>query len=228
MQLGLSLPPGLPAGAAGYFPASAAAIPGAQERSAPYASNMEWRFGEEDAEWKPISTPAFVGWMIFYAWFLLYAARNTSGFLFIDNANLVVHEGGHALFGWFGNTLGIMGGTLLQWMVPALLAAYFFYHRQISGFVFCTFFFFENFLYTATYMADARAEALPLVSLGDSDYIEHDWNTMFGWWGLLLYDTRIAGFVRFLGWMGMISIIGWMGYRYWMDRGAQQFDEPGK
>src|SRR5664279_3342756 len=90
-----------------------------------------------------------------------------------------------------------------------------FYHRQISGFVFCTFFFFENFLYTATYMADARAEALPLVSLGDSDYIEHDWNTMFGWWGLLLYDTRIAGFVRFLGWMGMISIIGWMGYRYW-------------
>lgn len=181
---------------------------------------MQWRFAEEDAEWRPISTPVFLTSLIFYAGFLLYACVDHSGFLFIDNANLIVHEGGHALFGWFGQKIGIMGGTLLQWLVPALLAAYFFYHRQISGFVFCSFFFFENFLYTATYMADARAEALPLVSLGDSDYAEHDWNTMFGWFGLLDYDTRIAGLVRFLGWIGMIGIVGWFCYRYYLDRRA--------
>ena len=176
------------------------------------------RFVEEGADWKPVSTPVFITSAIFYGVFLLYAATNTGGFLFIDNANLVVHEGGHALFGWFGYKIGIMGGTLLQWMVPFLLATYFFYHRQLSGFVFCTFVFFENFLYTATYMADARAEALPLVSLGDSDSVEHDWNTMFGWWGLLLHDTQIAGVVRFLGWMGMIGIVAWFGWRYWLDR----------
>lgn len=175
------------------------------------------RFAAEGAEWKPVSTPVIVASGIFYGVFLLYAATNRDGFLFIDNANLVVHEGGHALFGWFGYKIGIMGGTLLQWMVPFLLAAYFFYQRQISGFVFCAFFFFENFLYTATYMADARAEALPLVSLGDSDYVEHDWNTMFGWWGLLNHDTQIAGFVRFLGWMGMICVVAWLGYRYWRE-----------
>jgi hypothetical protein len=179
---------------------------------------MQWQFAEEDAEWKPVSTPVFVTATIFYAGFLLYAATNHSGFLFIDNANLVVHEGGHALFGWFGERIGLMGGTLLQWLVPGLLAAYFYYHRQISGFVFCTFFFFENFLYTATYMADARVQELPLVSLGDSDYVEHDWNTMLGWFGLLNYDTRIAGFVRFLGWMGMIAVVAWFVYRYYLDR----------
>ena len=180
--------------------------------------SMEWRFAAEDAEWRPVSTPVIVTSAVFYGLFLLYAALNKDGFLFIDNANLVVHEGGHALFGWFGYKIGIMGGTLLQWLVPFLLAAYFFYHRQLSGFVFCTFFFFENFLYTATYMADARAEALPLVSVGGGDYVEHDWNTMFGWWGLLLHDTQIAGFVRFLGWVGMISTVAWLGWRYYSDR----------
>ncbi len=175
-------------------------------------------FVDEDAQWKPVSTPIFVISAIFYGMFLLYAAANHDGFLFIDNANLVVHEGGHALFGWFGYKIGIMGGTLLQWMVPFLLASYFFYHRQLAGFVFCTFFFFENFLYTATYMADARAEALPLVSLGDSETVEHDWNTMFGWWGLLLHDTQIAAFVRFLGWIGMIGIVAWLGYRWYLNR----------
>jgi hypothetical protein len=82
----------------------------------------------------------------------------------------VVHEGGHNLFGWFGPTLGLWGGTLLQWLVPFLLALYFFTQRQTTGFVFCLFFFFENWLYTATYMADARAQDLPLVTTGDPDF----------------------------------------------------------
>ena len=86
-----------------------------------------------------------------------------------------MHEGGHNLFGWFGPTLGLWGGTLLQWLVPFLLAAYFFSQRQTTGFVFCLFFFFENWLYTATYMADARAQVLPLVTTGDPDFVEHDW-----------------------------------------------------
>ena len=88
-----------------------------------------------------------------------------------------MHEGGHNLFGWFGPTLGLWGGTLLQWLVPFLLAAYFFTERQTTGFVFCLFFFFENWLYTATYMADARAQVLPLVTTGDPDFVEHDFLT---------------------------------------------------
>src|SRR5271154_6418007 len=110
-----------------------------------------------DEPWKPVSRPALLGWALFYAGFLFYALSARGGFLFIDAANLVVHEGGHNLFGWFGPTLGLWGGTLLQWLVPFLLAVYFFTQRETTGFVFCLFFFFENWLYTATYMADARA-----------------------------------------------------------------------
>jgi hypothetical protein len=127
-----------------------------------------------DQPWKPVSRPALVVWLIFYVAFLAYAFSAHGGFLFIDSANLVVHEGGHNLFGWFGPTLGLWGGTLLQWLVPFLLAAYFFSQRQVPGFVFSLFFFFENWLYTATYMADARAQVLPLVTTGDPDFVEHD------------------------------------------------------
>jgi hypothetical protein len=155
--------------------------------------------------WRPISRAAIAAWLAFYAAFLVYAFRAHSGFLFIDSANLVVHEGGHLLFGWFGPTLGLWGGTLLQWLVPLLLAAYFFHQRQPAAFVFCAFFFFENWLYTATYMADARAMALPLVTTGDADYVEHDWNTIFSSLGVLSYDTTIAATVRILGWCGMLA-----------------------
>jgi len=113
-------------------------------------------------DWRPTSRYSVAAWIIFYAVFLIYAFTKHGDFLFIDLANLVVHEGGHLLFGWFGSTLGLWGGTLLQWLVPFLLAAYFFTQRQTTAFAFCSFFFFENWLYTATYMADARAMLLPL------------------------------------------------------------------
>ena len=81
--------------------------------------------------WKPVPRPQLISWLIFYAGFLGYAFSAHGGFLFIDCANLVVHEGGHNLFGWFGPALGLWGGTLFQWLVPFLLAAYFFTERQI-------------------------------------------------------------------------------------------------
>lgn len=163
--------------------------------------------------WKPVPRWAIVVWLVFYIWFLAYAFNQHGSFLFIDNANLIVHEGGHALFGWFGETLGLWGGTLLQWLVPFLLAAYFFHERQPAAFAFCLFFFFENWIYTATYMADARAMELPLVTLGDPEFAKHDWNTIFGNLGVLDYDTRIAAVVRFFGWCGMLGCGAWLANR---------------
>lgn len=166
-----------------------------------------------DEPWKPVSRPALVAWLIFYVGFLGYAFSAHGGYLFIDSANLVVHEGGHNLFSWFGPTLMLWGGTLLQWLVPFLLALYFFTQRQTTGFVFCLFFFFENWLYTATYMADARAQVLPLVTTGDSDFVEHDFYAIFTSLGVLNHDTQIAAVVRALGWCGMIAIVAWLANR---------------
>jgi len=161
-------------------------------------------------DWRPVSRYSAAAWTLFYAGFLVYAFSKHGDFLFIDLANLVVHEGGHLLFGWFGPTVGLWGGTLLQWLVPFLLAIYFFSQKQTTAFAFCAFFFFENWLYTATYMADARAMVLPLVTTGDPDFVEHDWRTIFTSLGVLQYDTKIAAVVSLLGWCGMLATVVWL------------------
>lgn len=43
--------------------------------------------------WQPVSRPALAAWLVFYIGFLAYAFSAHGGFLFIDSANLVVHEG---------------------------------------------------------------------------------------------------------------------------------------
>jgi hypothetical protein len=60
-----------------------------------------------DEPWKPVSRQSLIAWLVFYLGFLAYAFSAHGGFLFIDTANLIVHEGGHNLFGWFGPTLGL-------------------------------------------------------------------------------------------------------------------------
>jgi hypothetical protein len=44
-----------------------------------------------DEDWQPVSNVTLIGWLAFYALFLLHAATDDDGFLFIDRANLVVH-----------------------------------------------------------------------------------------------------------------------------------------
>ncbi len=111
---------------------------------------LEDKFGE----WKPVSRGAGIAWLCFYALFLLYALANRSGFLFLDFVNLIIHEGGHFFFSWFGNTIMILGGTLGELLVPLLCAIYFFWQREATAFAFCSFWFFENFPYIGTYMAE--------------------------------------------------------------------------
>ena len=172
-------------------------------------------FEEQLGEWKAVSRGAGVAWLCAYGLFLVYAASNRSGFLFPDLVNLVIHEAGHLFFSWFGRTITILGGTLGELLVPLLCAVYFFWAREAPGFTFASFWFFENFPYIGVYMADARDQALPLVSVGGgSEGGEgHDWANLFGQWGLLAHDRQIGGFVKVLGWMGMLAVAGWFAWR---------------
>ena len=142
--------------------------------------------------------------------FFLYAAADRSGFLFLDYVNLLIHEAGHMFFSWAGYTMMILGGTLGELLVPLLCSAYFAWQRETIGAAFCSFWFFENFPYIGTYMADARAEALPLVGSG-----EHDWNILFGQWGLLSQDRAIGSFTSAVGWAGMLGTVAWLAWRIW-------------
>lgn len=159
-------------------------------------------------DWQPVSKAALGAWLSFYGLFLLHALTDDDGFLLMDRVNLIVHKAGHLLFGWFGATLGLWGGTLLELVVPAALAVHFALHRQTTGVAFAAFFFFENFLYISVYMADARAQILPLVTVGDPEAGGHDWFLIFSRLGLLQQDRWIAGGVKTIGWLGMLGTLG--------------------
>src|SRR5260221_5400713 len=168
--------------------------------------------------WKPVSRLAGIAWLCFYALFLLYAFLDRSGFLILDYVNLLIHEGGHFFFSWFGNTIMILGGTLGELLVPLLCALYFFWQRETVGFTFSVFWFFENFSYIGAYMADARTASLPLVRSGDSDL-----EILFTQWGLLAQDQKIGAITRTLGWLGMLATVAWLAYRV---RHAAQSNTP--
>ena len=69
------------------------------------AQIIENRPGEN---WRRLSTVALVAWLVFFLGFLWYAARTEDDFLFLDRLNLVVHEAGHPLFSFFGETMNIL------------------------------------------------------------------------------------------------------------------------
>lgn len=163
--------------------------------------------------WRPLPRWATGAWLAFYALFLFQLARG-SGFLpMIDLVFVPIHEGGHLLFGYLGHGFMVAGGTLLQLLVPLALATYFSFQRQIAGTAFCMFCLFEQFLPIATYMADARAQELPLITVGNPEFVEHDWFAMFSSLGVLEHDTQIASVVRIVGWAGMIAVTTWVAWR---------------
>jgi len=51
---------------------------------------------------------------------------------------------------------------------------------------------------------------------------EHDWEILFGQWGLLAQDQKIGGIMRTLGWLGMIATMAWLAYRGRHDAAANQ------
>jgi hypothetical protein len=187
-------------------PSTDVQIPHAWTRRFPALERLE-------QHWEPVPRIVLIGACLGYGLFVLQAARGSGLLLTMDLVFVPIHEGGHLLFSYFGQFLMVAGGTLLQLGVPLMLAAYFALQRQIQGTAFCLFFFFEQFLPTARYMADARAMALPLLSVGDSDDVIHDWNYLFGKLGCLNHDTQIAHLVRVTGWLGMSVTLGWMIWR---------------
>jgi hypothetical protein len=170
------------------------------------------RFEDLEEPWHPVSRTELIGWLVFYGLFLLNALLDTDGYLFIDHVNLIIHEAGHLLFSYLGHTLMVWGGTLFQLFVPVALATAFLFRRHLPGTAFAAFFFFENLLYIATYMGDARAQVLPLVSVGGGE-AEHDWFFILSQFGLVQYDTTLAFLTRTAGWIGMLGTVAWLAMR---------------
>jgi hypothetical protein len=156
-----------------------------------------WQGGEPLV---PPSQTAFYGFSAGLLLFVIVVA-SVDFVPVLDHVNLAFHESGHLLFRLFGDTASLYGGTLMQFVFPSITAAHFAQRGQTLSSAACAVWFCENLRYMALYMADARAQILPLVGGG-----EHDWYNILSRWDALESDTRLAGFFSFLCWAGIVAI----------------------
>ena len=123
-----------------------------------------------------------------------YWVLNRGEFGLLDNIDLVIHEAGHFFFSLFGKFIYTLGGTLMQIILPSIIAVFFFRNNYRTGVQFGLLWLGQNFINISVYAADARAQKLPLLG-GNKVY--HDWHYLLGEIGLLQYD-HIVGYT-FLG-----------------------------
>ncbi len=146
-------------------------------------------------DWQPFGTGPLFAFAAVTAYILWQHLGTTDKWVFLlDHANLAIHEAGHPIVGIFSSRLSVYGGTLFQLLFPLLFIHHFWSRRQSLGFAASCLWLGASVLNVARYMADARAQRLPLVGGG-----EHDWTEIFSRWNVLASEVQIGGFFSFLG-----------------------------
>jgi hypothetical protein len=131
--------------------------------------------------------------LIPFVWILFRHLMDSEYVSIFAGINLVIHEGGHLFFMWFGiDFLTVSGGTLLQCLCPIAAGIMFYRQRDFFAVGVACFWLGTNFTHIAPYAADARAQLLPLVSPFQGAP-GHDWNYLLGTLGLLRQDQVIGG-----------------------------------
>lgn len=141
-------------------------------------------------------------------------ASNYFAQTFWHGVNLVFHEAGHVIFGFFGSFLGVFGGTLGQILMPLIcMGAFLFYHNPFAASV-TLWWTAESFLDIAPYINDARALQLPLLggNIGADNPDFHDWHHLLRDLGWLRYDHLLAVFAHRIGVLLMLISLVWGGY----------------
>jgi hypothetical protein len=135
---------------------------------------------------------------------------------------LIVHEMGHVIFSGLGRTITILGGTIMQLFVPLAAAVYLLLRqRDYFGFAVCGAWLSFSMWDMATYVGDARREALPLVGFGDNP--QHDWSALLTQWHVLNDAETYATAIRvgaFGCWALSMALGGWICYRIWRSSAA--------
>lgn len=126
----------------------------------------------------------------------LYFSFNIGEYFFIDNLNLLIHEGGHGVFYIFGDFIYTLGGTLMQIIIPSLVILYAVTNFKRNILQWAIVWLGQNFLNIARYVSDARDKIIPLLG-GKNVY--HDWEWILGRLDLLEYDKFIGNIFYIIG-----------------------------
>jgi hypothetical protein len=125
--------------------------------------------------------------------------------------NLIFHEAGHVLFLPLGRFMTVLGGSLLQVLVPLVCAATFArQHGNWFACAVCAWWAGQNLVDIAPYVADARALQLPLLGgLTGAEVEGHDWEYLLSALGLLHRDLALGRVTHLAGQLAMSASLIW-------------------
>jgi hypothetical protein len=135
---------------------------------------------------------------------------NNTGIL--HGPNLIFHEAGHVLFGFFGNRLlTAFGGSLMQTLVPlAFMVSFLWRGRDLFGAAAMCWWAGENLVDVAPYINDARMLQLTLLGGHTGREVEgHDWEFILTQLNMLDFDIYLSRAVLATGRLWMAVALAW-------------------
>jgi hypothetical protein len=167
---------------------------------------------------------------IFQAAFLAVLAAWTASLLrapidsamnsFVHLIDLVFHEAGHIIFSPLGEFMTVLGGSLMQIVVPLVCAgAFLFQQDDRFGASVCVWWAGESLMDLVPYINDARDLKLMLLG-GPADEVEgHDWEAILTSLGWIHRDHSIAHAAWWVAMLLMIAALSWSAVILMKERG---------
>jgi hypothetical protein len=163
---------------------------------------------------KPLIVGRAILWLVL-AWFTFRfathsIASNFAGSSFLHLPNLVFHEAGHILFGFFPRFLTVLGGSATQVLVPVVCLVAFWRRGDWFATSVALWWAGQNFVDLAPYINDARDLQLVLLGGRTGQEVEgHDWEYLLQATGLSSWDHALARLAHLYGLAVMLATLIW-------------------
>lgn len=162
---------------------------------------------EQAAQWALLVVLALLTWR-----FVRLPLDGSGEIGFLHLPNLVFHEAGHIILSPFGRFIGVLGGSLMQVLIPVVCAIAFLRQGNPYAAAVCTWWAGQNLIDLAPYIADARRLQLVLLGGFTGQEVEgHDWEYLLTTLGWLRYDVTLGRGSQAVGALVMTGALVWAG-----------------
>ena len=160
--------------------------------------------GDGSSRWARI---ALIAGLAYWTWQFAWTPISDDAMeSFLHLPDLVFHEAGHLIFSPLGQFMSVLGGSLMQVLIPVVCAVAFIKQEQLFGAAICVWWAGQNLVDLAPYIADARA--LQMVLLGGRTGAEvegHDWEYILTRLRIIHLDVTLGRIAHALGMVIMIA-----------------------
>lgn len=162
-----------------------------------------------------------LGTIAFFSWYFFSAVQSPGIFHLIDSVDLIFHEAGHTLLFWAPQVITVLGGSLMQIVVPLTFVLYFALRKSFFSSSLLLFWLGYSIINVSIYAGDAFARQLPLLG---GDGVIHDWAYLSAELGL---GRNVLPLAKALSSLGIITMLGGLTWSMLFSLRQWQITRPG-